>query len=728
MKLPRWTAYASLGLIFAMAIVAIPKPKKDSYSGKAAAPSEPGSPGPAPFGPAVEEPPVSVHDTEHPRLVVLGIDGMDPDILREVIDEYPDRMTNFAKLVAEGGVHPLGTSTPPQSPVAWSNFITGRNPGGHGIYDFIHRNTTSRMPIGSTSTEGVEKEFKLWGDWQFPLDEPGESNRSGKAFWTRLKEAGIPADVWRMPANFPVEPSKGVAFSGMMTPAIDSAYGECTLYTTNPPVEAAGDPKVVACSIFGDRIDSSISGPPNSFKQGRPLTAVPLTVFIDRAANAAAVEVGHSVLVLEPGEWSEFVPIAYDMLPMGVMPIGGEVRFYLRSLEPEFEMYASPVNIDPMAPVAPVAEPSSASAELADRRKGGIGPYYTQGMPEDVGALKRKILDDEEFMTQAEIVHTESEDMMDYALDRYMASEDGGLLFFYYSSVDLCMHMMWRHSDDEHPDHDAAFAARDSSHWSERSGSTWRDIVDDLYLQMDPILGRLRDRIGHDTPLIVMSDHGFASYARKFSLNTWLLDEGYLVLKEGQERELSDDDPAHEHVYLLTAVDWTRTRAYGVGFNGLYLNLAGREQDNPDTDEDESGIVQPGAEAEALLAEIKAKLEAIRDEDGTQVVLRADLASSVYTGERVDEAPDLIVGYNSGYGNSDEASSGRIPNLVLQDNDRGGTFNGSHLMAPDVVAGILLTNQRVRDGEHALEDLTVEVLAQYGIKPDDSMQGHRVLE
>jgi predicted AlkP superfamily phosphohydrolase/phosphomutase len=340
---------------------------------------------------------------------------------------------------------------------------------------------------------------------------------------------------------------------------------------------------------------------------------------------------------------------------------------------------------------------------------------------------------------------------MDYALDRYLEDDEGGLLFFYYSSVDLCGHMMWRHADDEHPDHDPDFAARDSSHWSHREGSTWHDVIDDLYLQMDPILGRLRERVGYDTPLIVMSDHGFAPYARKFSLNTWLLDEGYLVLAEGRQRELPEDDPAHEAVNLWSTwdpnpkdlpedtpedqkelrrnvVDWSRTSAYGVGFNGLYLNLAGREQDDPETAEDESGVVQRGAEADALLAEIKVKLEALRDEDGTQVVLRADLGSEVYRGERLAEAPDVIVGYNSGYGNSDEASSGRIPHLVLQDNDQGGTFNGSHLMAPDVVAGILLTNLQVRPGEHGLEDLTVEVLARYGIAPDDSMQGQRVLE
>ena len=696
MTLPRWTAYAALALIFAMAIVAFPKRTPEPIWTRVAP------------------------DTKYPRVVVLGIDGLDPEILQGVMERYPERMTNFRELADEGGIHSLGTSTPPQSPVAWSNFITGLNPGGHGIFDFIHRNTETRAPAPSTATEGHVKEIALWGDWQLPLDEPGEANRSGDAFWTILRRVGIPADIWRMPANFPVERSRGLAFSGMMTPAIDSAYGECTFFTTNPPPEAAGDDKVVAVSVYGDRVDTRLSGPENSFKKGRPHASVPMTIYIDREANAAALELGHAALVLQPGQWSEFVSVTYDMLPGGMMAIGGTVRFYLRSIEPELELYASPVNIDPSNPVTPVSEPSSASAELADAVRGGIGPYYTQGMPEDVNALKRKVLGDAEFMDQAELVHAESEDMMDWALDHYMANSEGGLLFFYYSSIDLCCHMMWRHSDTEHPDHDPEFAAESSEHWSHREGSTWRDVVDDLYLQMDPVLGRLRERIGRETTLIVMSDHGFAPYARKFSLNTWLYEEGYLVLKEGLEKELSEDDSAHQDVYIFAAADWDKTRAYGMGFNGLYLNLAGRE---------EGGSVQPGAGAKRLLSEIADKLEALVDpQDGTSVVLRADLASEVYSGERAAEAPDIVVGYNSGYGNSDEASQGRITNTILTDNDRGGTFNGSHLMSPDVVAGVLMTNRKVLPGEHALGDLTVELLEQYGIQPGPGMEGHPVLE
>ena len=133
MNLPRWTAYAALAVLFAMAIAAVPKPASQ--------------PSAAPLG--------ALPEVGNPRLVVLGIDGMDPEILADVIARYPGQMPNFEQLAAEGGIHSLGTSTPPQSPVAWSNFITGRNPGGHGIYDFIHRNPVNRHLLPSTSTEGM---------------------------------------------------------------------------------------------------------------------------------------------------------------------------------------------------------------------------------------------------------------------------------------------------------------------------------------------------------------------------------------------------------------------------------------------------------------------------------------------------------------------------------------------------------------------------------------------
>lgn len=711
----RGASFFGLGLV-GLAAFALPRWSEVPESPKTAA-----APTAAPAPPAAAA----------KRMVVLGIDGMDPEILQEAIAKYPDRLQNFAKLIEEGGVHSLGTSVPPQSPVAWSNFITGMNPGGHGIYDFIHRDPVTRAPSPGSVKSTAGSQMDLWGDWKFPIGGGSETNRSGESFWVTLAKHGITADIWRMPANFPVEPAEGLSFPGMMTPALDSAYGLYTIFSSDPPanLKKSGGKYVLVNESRG-MIITKIDGPPNSFKQRDPQQSTDLTFYVDHENQAVAIDVGSEVVVIEPGEWSDFVTLEFELLPASLMNMSGIVRFYLRSIEPEFELYASPVNIDPVNPVMPVAEPVGASADIVD----AIGYYYTQGMAEEVNALKDRAIDDVEFMQQTKLVYDQRVRMMDYALDRYL-EKDGGLFFFYYSTVDLNCHMMWRFHDQDHPQHSQIeeLAKQDSSEWSEREGSQWKDVVYDLYMLMDPVLGQLRERVGEDTQLIVMSDHGFAPYRRKFSLNRWLVEEGYMVLKEGRTPELERSDPNYKQEMIYDshlgpgAVDWSKTQAYGMGFNGLYLNLAGRELDDPHTEDiDESGIVQPGVEADALLAEIKAKLEAVRDGDQV-VILTADLAKDVYVGTRVAEAPDMQVGFNAGYGNSDASSTGRIPHDILSDN-LGGTFNGNHLMAPEVVPGILMTNGKVRSGDHALEDLTIEILEYYGLAAGEGQDGHRVLE
>jgi predicted AlkP superfamily phosphohydrolase/phosphomutase len=150
-------------------------------------------------------------------------------------------------------------------------------------------------------------------------------------------------------------------------------------------------------------------------------------------------------------------------------------------------------------------------------------------------------------------------------------------------------------------------------------------------------------------------------------------------------------------------VDWSRTRAYGLGFNSLYLNLAGREG---------QGIVRAD-QADAVLEEISRRLLELRDpKSGAQVVLRVDRSRDVYSGERVADAPDLIVGYNVHYGGSEEDNSSR--------------WSGSHLMAPEVVPGILLVNRKLRGSGYDLTDVTATLLDHYGLPPAEGMVGRSI--
>jgi predicted AlkP superfamily phosphohydrolase/phosphomutase len=259
--------------------------------------------------------------------------------------------------------------------------------------------------------------------------------------------------------------------------------------------------------------------------------------------------------------------------------------------------------------------------------------------------------------------------------------------------------MLSRHADPKtpdappHPARDPAIAPR-HAHDIER-----------FYRDVDHELGEIRKRLPPDTLLLVMSDHGFQPFTRKLHLNAWLRDEGYLVLKDGKRTGQ----------IVVGDVDWSKTRAYALGFNGLYLNVAGREG---------QGIV-PAGEANALADELSAKLEALRDpKNDRRIVLRVDRAEDVYSEARRGEGPDLIVGYDRGYGASDESTLGEITEEVFADNTS--RWSGNHLMSPDVVPGILLANRRPEGSGYDLTDLTATLLAHYGLATPSDMVGEAI--
>ena len=125
------------------------------------------------------------HITTGRRVVVLGVDGLDYTLVKDLMAR--NKMPNFARMAQAGGFQPLASSIPPQSPVAWSTFITGTDPGQHGIFDFIHRDPKTMEPFLSTSrTESAGWNLKF-GRWQFPLGSGRvELLRRGEPFWDVL--------------------------------------------------------------------------------------------------------------------------------------------------------------------------------------------------------------------------------------------------------------------------------------------------------------------------------------------------------------------------------------------------------------------------------------------------------------------------------------------------------------------------------------------------------------
>jgi predicted AlkP superfamily phosphohydrolase/phosphomutase len=617
------------------------------------------------------------------KVIVLGIDGMDPKLLLKLMTE--GKMPNFARLAEEGSFTPLGTSVPPQSPVAWSDFITGMDPGGHGIFDFIHRDPVSYMPFLSTSkTEPPTRTISL-GDWVIPLSGGGTSLlRRGKAFWQILEENGVPTTVIKMPANFPPAESSGRAISGMGTPDILGTYGTFSFYTDAPErfEEDISGGKVYPVEIWQNTVEAQIIGPPNTFKKDQPKLAVDFTVHIDAENPVAKIVVQEEEFLLNVGEWSDWVNIEYEAVPY-LQSVSGICRFYLKEVHPHFGLYVSPVNIDPLDPALPISTPDDYAAEMAKE----VGVFYTQGMPEDTKAFSADVLGPEDYLGQTAIVLRERLAMCDYALEHF----DSGFLFFYFCSLDQNSHMLWWLIDPEHPIYDEELAEK------------YGHVLNDIYIKMDDVLGKTLQKLDENTTLIVMSDHGFAPFRRAFNLGTWLKDNGYITLFDDTEGE------------FYSNVNWARTRAYPLGLNGLYINLRGREG---------RGIVSQ-SERDRLLDEIARKLVEVRDPDtGEQVIYRVYKTKEVYSDPDDNIVPDAIIGYNWGYRASWETAIGSFPKELCTDNTE--RWSGDHCMATEVVPGILLTNRKLRIPDPRLRDLTPSILTEFGVTPPKEMTGRLV--
>ena len=350
-------------------------------------------------------------------------------------------------------------------------------------------------------------------------------------------------------------------------------------------------------------------------------------------------------------------------------------------------MYVSPINIDPADPALPISTPKSYSRELAEE----VGEFYTQGISEDTKARSAGVLDDKEYLQQSRTVLAEHRRIFDAEFPKFHS----GLFFFYFSSLDLNSHMLWRLIDPQHPEYDASLAAE------------YGAALPEFYRQIDQVLGEVLQRADDHTTVLVLSDHGFAPYKRSFNLNTWLLNHGYITLKS---------EPNPDQSQAFANVDWSRTRAYGLGLNGLYLNQRGRERE---------GVVEPGAQADALLKQIKDELLDVRDpQNNLAAITRVDRASDVYQGPYAQQGPDLIVGYNRGYRAGWQTILGNFPADVFEDNSN--PWSGDHCMDYTLVPGVLLSNRPIAAPSPALTDIAPTIFAEFGIAKPGSMMGHSV--
>jgi predicted AlkP superfamily phosphohydrolase/phosphomutase len=629
------------------------------------------------------------------KVIVIGVDGMDPGLCESMMKA--GQLPNLAKLRAAGGFSPLGTSIPPQSPVAWASFINGAGPGSHGIFDFIHRHphqqcapyySAAETTPGEGGWEVGEHKLPL-EFWPFNHKAPTTTlQRQGVPFWDFLDAAGVPSTFYDLPSNYPPSPSHHGhhrCLSGMGTPDMLGGYGTYQHFANNTPEPVdEGGGKRFPLEFEADTARAEIIGPDNSLlKEPRPIK-VEFLVHRDRQADAALIEVQGQKILLKTGQWSRWTKLTFTLTTPSFLPnksATGIVRFYLQEVAPNFRLYVTPINMDPSAPALPLSEPASFVKDISKR----LGLFYTTGFQEDHKARSNGVFADDEFLRQANIVLEERLALFEYALDNY----DDGLLFFYFSSSDLQSHIFWWDSDEKHPIR------------SDEEAKKCFGYVQRLYQRLDQVVGDLQDRYGSSATIFVMSDHGFGNFRTQFNLNSWLRAQGYLGPQECTS--------------IMKDVDWSQTRAYGLGINGLYLNLKGRERD---------GIVEPGDEQEALLTEIAERLQAVTDTDGRPVIRNVYRADKVYSGTATALAPDLIVGYRRGYRASWATCLGDLTDDILLDNDQ--AWSADHCADALEVPGILFCNRPIKGQGPRLVDLAPSILAEFGLAAPSSMTGRNI--
>jgi len=614
------------------------------------------------------------------KFVILGLDGMDYALTEKFLAE--GKLPNLAELRKQGCFKTLATTVPSMSPVAWSSFQTGVNPGKHNIFDFLTRDKQSYQPkLSSVDIRGPRRKISL-GKYQFPL---GKADirllRRGKPFWKTLGEHGIFSSVIRVPITFPAEKFRGVQLSGMCVPDLRGTQGMFSFYTTatDGNGEHTGGERFRVIRV-DNKIEAELIGSTNPFRKDNSTLKCPFVATIQDQTHAE-IKINKDSYALKKDEYTDWIKIDFKAAP-GIK-VHGICKFLLLSTEPEFSLYVTPINIDPEKPAMPISYPAIYSTYLAKHQ----GSFATLGLAEDSWALNEKVLIDDGFIQQCINMDKEREKMFFDSLDKVRY----GLCVCVFDGTDRIQHTFWRDIDEKHP-------AR-----PERGQQQGRNAIEELYQRMDVLVGKTLERCkGKDTVLMIISDHGFNTFRYGVDLNRWLEENGYLKVKDGPRDEK-----------YLAAIDWSRTRAFAIGLAGIFLNLKGREA---------QGIVDAGQEATKLREEIAGKLSELTDQvRGQAAVKQVYNALRIYRGPYKGEAPDLLVGYNRGYRASWETAVGQVTDKIFHDNTK--AWSGDHCIDHSLVPGILFCNRPITTERPRLIDVGPTVLDMFGVDVPMYMDG-----
>ena len=612
------------------------------------------------------------------RAIFLGLDGLDPGLAERFMNE--GRLPNLEKLRREGAYRRLRTTFPSLSPVAWSTFATGVNPAKHNIFDFLNRNLKTYIPELSSARVGRPSRVLKIGKLRIPLSAPPVTmGRKSVPFWKLLGEHNVGCTIIRVPITFPPEPFNGKLLSAMCTPDLRGTQGSFSFFSTALASATYESGMRYPLKRNGSKVTGELEGPDDPLIEGAGALKVPFE--IDFSGPQPRLRIDGQAFALPQGEYTPWISVRFKA-SLGVTA-RGIVRFLLRETAPEVSLYSTPVEIDPERPALPISHPAHYAVYLAKL----FGAYATLGMAEDTWALNEGVIDEGAFLDQAWAIFQEREAQFREALDKTRR----GVVACVFDTSDRVQHMFYRYLDGRGGPH----------------GERYAETIQKLYERMDTLVGETLQHLDDDTVLFVLSDHGFCSFRRGINLNTWLLENGYLALKDGRK----------ESGRYFEGVDWSRTRAYTVGLGGLYLNIAKREA---------QGVVKAGKEAQALKRELIAKLAGLKDPSTGETAIRdAYAASDLYQGPYLEHAPDLIIGYSDGFRTSWDAAVGKVTREAFEDNAK--AWSGDHCVDPTIVPGVLFSNRAIEAEDPGIEDMAPTALDLFGVPAPPWMEGKSIL-
>lgn len=703
-----------------------------------------------------------------PRVIILGIDGMDHEILTDFIEQ--GLLPNLAALGSEGTRLPLATSNPVQSCTAWSSIITGLNPGRTGIGGFIRRRFSHSMIVPDLATEESSYDGRSHRiaanriEWDLgetasnrtgqllPEFIPATYNRlQGESLWNVLGRNGIRSVVLHAPCSYPVlaHPNADV-LGGLGVPDTGRSVGTWYIYSYEPftffDMHTNTGGKVIRLSEDNDGMSGRIIGPDNfmltpSDRKARKQSDEGTKVFLDFSITpdftrkCLEFKVHGQRQTVKEGSWSSWFPLCFRFSPS----VTESALFRFRVIKcagGEIRLYAPPLNINPMR--TPSYLRISSPVGYAGRIAAQLGrPFPTLGWDSATHALKDEEVGEEVFLEAEEFSMLERRALLRDQIVR----DDWSLYFDLFPSVDRVQHMLYRLIDPSHPFYRKETAERKVRFLGKEI--KMKDAILETYRFMDQVVGEVLRHISRtpdrDTVLMVLSDHGTAPFHKGVALNNLLAEKGFLTTLPGKSGKPMTfmEVVAEDRNFFFQSIDWPKTRAYSLGLGKIYINLEGREPE---------GVVKQD-EYDLVRNEIIAALESYEDPStGRRVIKKAYKRERIFSGpywkegeamfrfqeldgktvevtRPIEGFADLFVGFHRGYRVSWSTSLGGFEEKTIASNSS--KWSADHVSVdPSVVPGVFLCNKKVAKGAApGITDITPTVLRLFSVVSDEELDG-----